>query len=170
MQTQITGKYVAAQNPFNNGSFRKQTILVEVVNGTYTSYFPIDFTQGNIDSVFPQIQPNGTFTFTCYVQGSKTPMTDKNGQPTAYLSLSCTAVVPAQPQQVPPPQVNITPPAQTTFGQQQQQQGGFIGFPQQTAQQPVANFGNQPAQAFPQQQQQQGFPQQAPQSFNPNAG
>lgn len=143
-QVQITGKYVNAAQIFSTGSFTKQTIIVEVVNGNYTSYFAIEFHQADVQNVFPQIQPHGVYTFTCWVQGSNQQMTDKNGQPTAYTQLKCTAVVPAQNASAPAPaQNNFQQPQQPAQGfAQPQQQGGFAGQPQPQQQ----SFGQQPAQ------------------------
>lgn len=160
MQVQITGQYVNAQQKFDNGSFKKQTIVVETMNqNNYKSYFPIEFHQADVDNLFAHIQPHGFYTFTCWVQGSNQIMSDKNQQPTAYVSLKCTKVDVAAAQL--PHTSPITAPQ--PFGQQPQQQAfpaqpqqGFIGQPQQ----PQA-FA-QPQQPAPTQQtfgspQQQGF-------------
>lgn len=160
-QISITGRVVAAQPFFSTESFRKQTLIIEVVNGNFTSYFPIDFTQANIDNVLPQVQMGGTYTFVGYVQGSKNQMQDRNGNPTAYLSISVNSVAPAA--SALPPTTPATAP-QPGFGQPQ---GGFVGQPQQQAQpqQPAV----QPNQGFgapaPSQQQPQGFGSQPQQGF-----
>lgn len=143
-QTTITGRIVNAQQLFtsSNGNFRKQTLILEVVNGSYTSYLPIELHNADIDNIMPTIQQNGTYTVTAYVQGSNQQMTDKNGQPTAYVSLKATSVVPAQGGGLP----QTTPAtAPNTF------QGGFVGQPAQPAApavNPNQGFGN-PAPAAP---------------------
>lgn len=185
-QITITGRIISAQPMFTTGSFRKQTLIVEVVNNNnYVSFFPIDFQQSEIDTLLPQLQPNGTYTFTCWVQGSspnketnQAPV-DRNGQTTAYLNLKCTAVAPAQSQMPPansqvnqaaqggyvgaPQQQGFAQPAQQTQPAAQPQQG--FGQPQQT-QAPSQGFGSQPQQGFgqapqPQQAAPQGFGQPA---------
>lgn len=175
MQTQITGRVVAAAPFFDNGSFKKQTLIVEVVNGNFTSYVPVDFTQGDVDGILQQVQMNGTYQFTAWVQGSKQVMQDRNGGSTAYVSLKVSAVQQAQ-SQLPPTSAQTAPnayqqqqpqqggfgaPAQSQGGSQQpQQQGGFVGQPQQ------GSFGQ------PQQQQQNNFgqpPAQTPSFGNPPA-
>lgn len=164
-QIQLTGRVIAGQPFFDNGSFRKQTLIIEVQSGQYQNYYPVDFTQGDIDSLLPQVQMGGTYTFTCYVQGSNKQMTDKNGSPTAYLNLKVSALAqasaglpptspvtaPQQQFQQPQQQQGFAAPApqQGGFGAPQQQQGGFIGGqPQQQAQgfgaqqaQPASGFG-----------------------------
>lgn len=169
-QITISGKVVAGQAMYQTETFRKQTLIVEIVNGRYTSYMPIEFHQGDIDTLLPQVQLNGSYSFTCHVNGSKNIMTDRNGQPTAYLNLKVASIAPAQQQAAPAPAQGFGVPApQQGFGQpapQQQQgfgqpaaqpaqqgfgqpaQGGFVG-----GQQSAPAFGQQPAP----QQQQQGF-------------
>lgn len=143
-QTQITGKCIALAAPYQTATFVKQTALIEIVNGSYTSYMPIDFTQADVQNLVPQLQQNGVYTFTCYVQGSNKTFTDKNGQPTAYISLKCTALVPAQQQAPAQPAYNTPAPAAQpqSFGGQPAQ-GGHIGAPQPN------NFGGQPAPSQP---------------------
>lgn len=179
-QVQITGRYINAAQLFQTANFTKQSIIVEVVNGNYTSYFNLEFHQADVQNVFPQIHPNGTFTFTCWVQGSNQQMTDKNGQPTAYTTLKCTAVAPAQ-SQMPPANSQVNQAAQGGYVGAPQQQQGFaqpvqqtqpatqpqqgFGQPQQT-QAPSQGFGSQPQQGFgqapqPQQAAPQGFGQPA---------
>lgn len=154
-QITLTGKIVASQPLFDNGSFRKQTLLIEVVNGNFTSHFPIDFINGDIDTVLPQVQLNGTYTFSGYVQGSKNLMQDRNGNPTAYLSISVKQVAPAAGAGLPQttPMTAPQPAAQQGFAAPQAQpvQQGFVGAPAQQAapSQPAQGFGNtqpQPAQ------------------------
>lgn len=175
-QISITGRIVAAQPLFDNGSFRKQTLLIEVVNNNFTSHFPVDFINGDIDTVLSQVQMNGTYTFNGYVQGSKNLMQDRNGNPTAYLSISVKSVAPAQ-SQMPPANSQINQAAQGGYVGAPQQQQGFaqpaqqtqpqqgFGQPQQ-AQAPSQGFGSQPQQGFgqapqPQQAAPQGFGQPA---------
>lgn len=146
-QTQITGKCIGLAAPYQTATFVKQTALVEIVNGSYTSFMPIDFTQADVQNLVPLLQQNGVYTFTCYVQGSNKTFTDKNGQPTAYISLKCTALVPAQQQAPAQPAYNAPAPAaqqQGFGGQPAQPQGGFVGAPQASAPQ-QNNFGGQPA-------------------------
>lgn len=165
-QVTLIGTIVGSQALFDNGSFKKQTLLISVVDGQYTNFYPIDFIQNRIDTLLPQVQMGGTYQFTGYLRGSRNQMTDKLGQPTAYLNLDITAVAPAQVQ-LPPtspitaPQPQFGQPAQSFGAPQQQsqpvqqqqfgqpQQGGFVGQPA-----PTQGFGNpqptgfgQPAQA-----------------------
>lgn len=183
MKITITGKYVNAAQQTQTGSFTKQSVIVEVVNGTYVSYFNVEFHQTDVQNIFPQLVPHGMFNFECWVQGSNKQFTDKNNQPTAYTTLKCVAVSPAQ--QAAAPQ----PPAQQ-FAQPQQSQQGFA--PQQTqgfaapAQAPAPSFAPpaQPGIGAPQGGQTFAPPApQAPQfappqpqaapaapAFNPNAG
>lgn len=142
-KVQITGKVVAGQPLFDNGSFRKQTLIIEVVNGTYTSYFPIEFHQQDVDTLLPQVQLNGTYQFDGWLQGSRNQMQDRNGQPTAYLSFKVGSVAPAQSAGLPPTTPSTAP----------QQQGGYVGPSNPApAAQPSQGFGtpnpNQPAQGF----------------------
>lgn len=177
-QVTLTGKIVAAQPLFDNGSFKKQTLIIEVVNGSYTSYFPIDFTQDKIQTLLPNCQMGGTYSFTGYIQGSKNQMQDRNGNPTAYLSISVNQVVQAQAA-APQPAQGFQQPAPQQGFQQPAQQGGYMGQPQQTqpapqaapqgfgAPQPAQGFGDQQPQGFgqpaqPQQQAAPGFGQPAP--------
>lgn len=148
-QIQLTGRIIGAQPFFDNGSFRKQTLIIEVLSGSYQNYYPVDFTQGDVDTLLPQVQMGGTYLFSLYVQGSQKQMTDKNGSPTAYVNLKVHAVAPAQ--SALPPTAQQTAP--NAF-QQQPQQGGFVGQP---AQQPQQGFGAPQQQPAPQ----QGFGQQA---------
>ena len=188
-QLSLTGRIVAAQNLFDSGNgFRKQTLIIEVVNGSYTSYFTADFINAEIDTLLPQVAMGQTYTFTGYLQGSKNQMADKNGQPTAYLSFSVKQVAPAQ-SQMPAANSQVNQPAQGYA--QPQQQGGYVGAPQQQqgfaqpaqqtqpatqpqqgfgqpqqAQAPSQGFGSQPQQGFgqapqPQQAAPQGFGQPA---------
>lgn len=146
-QIQLTGRVIGGQPFFDNGSFRKQTLIIEVQSGNYQNYYPIDFTQGDVDTLLPQVQMNGTYLFSVWVQGSQKQMTDKNGSLTAYVNLKVSAVAPAQ-SSLPATSPQTAPNA---FQQPQQQQGGFVGQP---AQQPQG-FG-----APQQQAPQQGFGQQ----------
>lgn len=157
-QTQITGKFVSAQQLFATDSFRKQTIIVEVVNGNYTSFLPVEFHNQDIDTFGPQLQMGGSYVFTCWVQGSKQQYTDKNNQPTAYVSLKCTQIAPAQ---------QAAPQQQGGFGAAPQQQGGSIGQP---AQQPAQGGFGAPTQAHPAQQQGGFGGQPAQQPSAPNFG
>lgn len=132
-KVQITGRVVAGQQPFSTGNFRKQGIIVETVNGTYVSNFLVEFHNADVDTFINsgQVQPNQHYTFDCWVQGSNQVFTDKHGQPTAYVSLKCVGVQPAQAT-LPPtahataPQSGFGQPAQPAFGQQN---GGFMGNP-----------------------------------------
>lgn len=156
-QVQIQGRVVNGQQLFTTGNFRKQTLIVEVVNGNYTSYLPVEFHNADIDTFLGsgQVQSNQSYTFTCWVQGSNQQFTDKNGQPTAYISLKVSAVAPAQSGL---PQTTPATAPQTGFGQPAQ--GGFVGQPTQPTT-PSQGFGSQ---------QQGGFAQPAnpsPQQTNP---
>lgn len=147
-QITLTGRAVNGQQLFTsaNGSFKKQTIIIEVVNGTYTSYFPLEFHNADVDTFLSsgQVQMGQTYAFTGWLQGSNQQMTDKNGQPTAYLSVKVTAVAPAQ-SALPNTAAQTAPNA---FQQPQQQQGGFVGQPAQQQQPaPQQGFGQQAAPA-----------------------
>ena len=166
-QVTITGKVVAAQQLFtsSSGTFQKQTVIVEVVNGNYTSYFPVDFTNQDIQNFLNsgQVQMGHTYQITGYLQGSGQQVTDKNGQPTAYLNIKATAVAPAQ-SQMPQTAQATAPQAQGGFvgPSNQPQQCNAFGAPQPAAQQPqgfgqpaapsqpnqAQGFGNQPQQGF----------------------
>lgn len=154
MQTTITGQVVTGQQMFINaaGTFRKQVLIVQVVNGNYTSFFPVEFVNGDIDTLLPQVQLNGTYSFTCYVQGSNQQMTDKNGQPTAYLSLKVTSVTQPGQQQAPAQNNFQNNPAPANNFQAQAQpvnnNGGFVGGApaNNNFAQPANNNFNQPAQ------------------------
>lgn len=158
-QITISGKVVAGQAMYQTETFRKQTLIVEIVNGNYTSYMPIEFHQGDIDTLLPQVQLNGSYSFTCHVNGSKNMMTDRNRQPTAYLNLKVASIAPAQQQAAPAPVQGFGAPApQQGFGQPAPAQQGFSA----PAAQPVQQGFGQPAQGGfvgGQQpaQQQQGF-------------
>lgn len=179
MQVQITGRIVAAQPLFDNGSFRKQVLILEVQSGNYVNFYPVEFTQGDIDTLLPQVQMNGTYNFTAWVQGSKNQSTDRNGQPAAYVNLKVSAVAPAQaaqaPQQQAPQGFNQAPAAQPQgFGQPAQQQApaGF-GQPAQPQQPAQGGFGAPAPQSFgqpAQQPTQQGFGAPAPQNTPPAFG
>lgn len=173
-QISITGRVIAGQAMYQTDTFRKQTLIVEVVNGNYTSFYPLDFIQGDIDTLLPQVQLNGSYTFTCHVNGSSKQMTDRNGQPTAFVNLKVSGVAPAQQQAAPAPAQGFGAPApQQGFGQPAPAQQQGFGAPaaqpsQQGFGQPTQGGfvgGQQPAQAAPAQQgfgtppAQQGFGQ-----------
>lgn len=185
----LTGTIVAAQQLFDNGSFKKQTYIVEVVNNNYSSFFPVEFHQQDVQNLTPQLQPNVMYTFSGFMQGSKNQTVDKNGQPSAYLSFKCTSVVQAGQQQPQQPvnnfQNNAAP--QNNFPQNN---GGFVGNPPAQQQNFPQNNGNNfqnngqaPAQnnGFAQQPQNNAFnngfpntntaaPAQANDPFNQNGG
>lgn len=185
-QITLTGKFHAAGTYFDNGSFKKQPIIVEVTENGYTSYLPVDFQKDNIQKLTQIGATIGMYyTFTCFVQGSKSVSTDKNGSPAAYLNLSCTQIAPAQaPQQATAPQAPAFNQPQQGYGAPQQPQQGFAA----PAPAPAPSFAppaqpgiGQPqgGQSFAPQQPQQAPsfapPQQqaapaTPPQFNPNAG
>lgn len=178
-QVTVQGKYVNAAQPFQSSTFSKQSIIVEVVDGNYVSYFNLEFHQADVQNLFPQLQPNASYNFVCFIQGSRQQMTDKNGQPTAYTALKCVSFTPANaqaPQQQAPQGFNQQPAAQPQgFGQPAQQQApaGFGGQPAPAQQPAQGGFGAPAQQSFGQPAQQPaqgGFGAPAPQNTPPAFG
>lgn len=167
MSNQITGQVAFINQPVTNGNYTSQSVIVLVEPGQYQSYVELSFGGQNGPGLIQQLVPGGIYNFHINLRGSKQMLasTKTPGNNVAFNSISVWKVEPAGQQAAAPQQ---QAPQQGFQQQAPAQQGGYMGQPQQPAQQGFAQPQQPAPQAAPQgfgAQQPQGFGNQQPQGF-----